>query len=115
MFRNYVLAPAVWHAQPIEFDWDIDRGELRGRDAQHLNELIAKIVAHGEFVSHPYPTSYKITNPLRRLDEMAVILGWYWKLSDDLAAAYPKTEEDDLIYEIDKDGREKVFEQQPIE
>ena len=89
MLRKYFLEAAVWHETPLEFEWDEETGELRGRDAKRVGELVAKITALGEIVSHPYPTSYDIRDPLHSRQEMAVILGSFWRLPADLAEAYP--------------------------
>lgn len=116
MYHSYKLDPNVWHAKPIEFEWDAAAGALRGKDAAQLVEMIDQALAAGEIVGHPYPTSFKIEDPYHRSAEMAVILGQYWKLPADLAAAYPKAEDDDdLIYEVGTDGVERVSEFQPLE
>lgn len=89
MLRKYFLEAAVWHETPLEFEWDEETGELCGRDAERVGELVAKIAAMGEIVSHPYPTTYEIRDPLRSRREMAVILGAFWRLPADLANEYP--------------------------
>lgn len=95
MFRSYKLIPAVWHKEALEFEWDQERGELRGKSADQIQTLIASAINSGDAIGHPYPTSFPISNPLHNIGEMAVILGTYWKLSPDLLEAYPEIPEDD--------------------
>ncbi|MBZ0104657.1 MAG: hypothetical protein K8H84_03410 [Sulfuricella denitrificans] len=109
MFRKYILKPAVWHRNPLEFEWDPESGEVRGADAGQVIAMAASAVKEGSVTGHPYPTSYDITDPLHNISEMAVLLGQDWMLSEDLASAYPEEEEaDDQIVMIDKDGVEHV-------
>lgn len=115
MFRNYKLLPSVWHETELDFEWNPETGEVRGRDAGRVTVLARQAADEGSVVGHPYPTSYEIKDPLHRPNEMAVVLGQFWKLPVDLALAYPKPEEDDLIYQIDSNGVEHVAEFQPIE
>ena len=95
MFSQYKLEPAVWHQHPLEFEWDVERGELRGRDADKVLRLIDSALKDGYVVGHPYPTSYDITDPLRKVSEMAVLLGQEWHLPDELSSAYPFRHDDD--------------------
>jgi hypothetical protein len=108
MFRSYTLQPAVWHQQPLEFEWDADSGEVKGAGAEKLLAMVAAAIKDGYVVGDPYPTSYSITDPLHNLGEMAAILGNDWKLPDDLAAAYPHIDDDDEIpVLIDESGSER--------
>ncbi|MFA6971648.1 MAG: hypothetical protein WC208_09645 [Gallionella sp.] len=95
MFHKYTLKPAVWHQQPLVFEWDAATGEIRGPDADKVLGMIASAIKEGSMTGHPYPTSYEITDPLHRPAEMAVLLGQYWILPDDLASAYPNPGTDD--------------------
>lgn len=107
MFRSYTLQPAVWHQQPLEFEWDSASGSVRGRDADRVREMASSAITAGHIVGHPYPTSYPITDPLRNLSDMAALLGNDWQLSDDLADAYPHIDDDDDIpVMVDKSGTE---------
>lgn len=115
MYHKHTLKPAVWHVNELEFEFDPDAAAVRGRDAGKILQLVDAAVKEGIVTGHPYPTSYEIKDPLHNLPEMAVLLGAYWRLDDELAAAYPKPDEDDLVYEIDPDGKEHIAAFQPLE
>jgi hypothetical protein len=89
MFRKFNLQPAVWHQQPLEFEWDAERGEVRGQDADKVRAMALSAVKGGYIVGHPYPTEYDITDPLRNVSEMAVLLGQEWHLPEELIGKYP--------------------------
>jgi hypothetical protein len=74
----------------LEFEWDPETGKLGGRDAEEVRIAAEEAKRAGYALGHPHPTSYRITDPLRRMGDMAVILGSLWRLSPELAAAYPK-------------------------
>lgn len=93
MFQSHKLEPLTVHDEPLEFEWDAERGELRGRDADRVRAMAAEAASLGEITGHPYPTAHVTRDPLRSLAEMAVVLGNYWRLSDGLAAAYPAQNE----------------------
>jgi hypothetical protein len=82
MFRKFSLKPSARHQQPLEFEWDAEKGELRGRDADKVRDMAALAQKEGYIVGHPYPTAYDITDPLRKASEMAsemaVLLGQEW-------------------------------------
>ncbi len=115
MYLEYNLKPAVWHEKPLEFSWDPEAGELRGRDAARVRDLAANAAKDGEVVTHPYPTTYAIRDPLHSPAEMAAILGQFWLLPSDLLAALHDQDEDDLLYEVEEDGSEHVSRIQPVE
>lgn len=115
MYHKHTLKPAVWHVEELEFELDTDAGAIRGRDARKVLQLVDAAIKEGGIVGHPYPTSYEIKDPLHDLSEMSVLLGVYWQLDDNLSAAYPKPDEDDLVYEIDSDGKEHIAAFQPLE
>ncbi len=102
MFRNYTLQPATAHDQPLEFEWNQETGELRGKSADIVAGMCRQAIREGWITGHPHPTDYEITDPLRRPVEMAVVLGQYWRLGGDLQAAYPNVPEEindpDLVY-----------------
>ncbi|MDD4928196.1 MAG: hypothetical protein PHP85_02835 [Gallionella sp.] len=105
MFHKYTLQPAAWHQKPLVFEWNAATGEVRGADADKLLGIVASAVNEGGMTGHPHPTSYDILDPLHRPSEMAVILGQYWILPDDLAAAYPiPVIDDEEFFVIDENG-----------
>ena len=97
MFHKYNLKPAVWHQNPLEFEWNAESGEVRGPDADKVLGLVASAMKEGSLIGHPYPTSFEISDPLHNAGEMAVLLGNDWMLPDDLASAYPKTTDDEDV------------------
>lgn len=90
MFRKFVLKPLTLHDPELEFEWDIDSGIVRGRDAEKVREIVTEANRAGTVTGHPYPTVFPVTDPLRNASEFALVLGQYWKLPEDLARAYPK-------------------------
>lgn len=82
MFRRFQLQPVTVHDQPLDFEWDGDTGEIRGPSATPVCDMLNDAVKQGYIVSHPYPTSYDITDPYHCAAELAVILGQYWRLDD---------------------------------
>lgn len=111
MFRKYTLQPAVWHQEPLEFEWDAESGEVRGTGAGKVLSLVVSAVKEGNIIGHPYPTSFEISDPLHNAGEMAVLLGNDWQLPADLNAAYPNAEgEYDVPVLIDEKGDEHPVE-----
>jgi hypothetical protein len=99
MFRSYLLQPATAHDQPLEFEWNPETGELRGKSADIIAGICRQAIREGWVTSHPYPTEYEITDPLRRPAEMAVVLGQYWWLDGDLPEKYPSQTDQMNIYD----------------
>jgi hypothetical protein len=97
MFRKLALKSSVWHKPDIAFEWDPDARQVRGADAQLVLEHVLDAVKAGAVTSHPYPTTYPVTNPLSEPREMAAVLGQYWILPEWLAAALPQPEPEDVI------------------
>ncbi|MDP1674414.1 MAG: hypothetical protein Q8L65_15050 [Burkholderiales bacterium] len=95
MFREIKLEPIVPHDGPLDFAWDSDTGTFSGRDADRVQALVDEANARGMVTGHPYPTVYDITDPARTPSELAVVLGRYWTLTGELAAAYPAIAADD--------------------
>lgn len=88
MLRNYALQP-LGAGGAIEFKWDPETGELAGRDAGRVEELIAEANQAGLVTGDPYPTPYAIEDPHRIPRDMALVLGQYWRLPEELRRAYP--------------------------
>lgn len=114
MFRSYTLLPLTGHSKPITFEWNQDTGEIRGASADFVKGMAEHARRVGTAVGHPYPTAHTVSDPLRSVSELAVVLGNDWVLSADLAAAYPQIETDDLITEIDQNGVEHPSEFRPL-
>ena len=113
MFRSYTLKPTTVHGKPISFEWNPETGETRGPNSALVENVADLALRSGELIGHPYPTAYPITDPLHLPSELAVVLGNDWILPDDLAAAYPRRDTDDLITEI-VDGVKHPTEFQPL-
>jgi hypothetical protein len=96
MFHKYTLQPLTVHDGPLEFEWDADSGELRGRDADQVRAMAAEAARMGTQVGHPMPTTHDTSDPLHNPAHMAVVLGHFWQVSGDLADAYPLIEYEDL-------------------
>lgn len=97
MYRKLALKSSVWHQPDISFEWDPEARKVQGQDSQRVLELILDAVKAGEVTSHPYPTTYRISNPLGEPAEMAAVLGQYWVLPEWLVAALPQFHEEDAI------------------
>lgn len=85
---HYELEPVVWHETPLVFDWDAETGDLSGLDARRVLERAQP----GEWVGcHPRPFAHRLgPEPLRSREDMAAILGEWWRLPADLAPFYPR-------------------------
>jgi len=92
---SFRLLPFNSTDNPVDFDIDFDTGEIGGKDAARVVSLCEAAIADGYVVGHPYPTSYDITNPFINIQELAVVLGQYWRLDGDLIDTYPKVESDE--------------------
>lgn len=95
MFREYRLSPWTPAGRELVFEWDADAGQLRGRDAAEVEQLISDATFAGEIVGDPHPTVYEINDPHHNAGEFALVLAQFWKLPPDLAAAYPKAPADE--------------------
>ncbi len=89
MFRTYSLEPLNGVGPALQFEWDPSTESVRGEGADYVRAVAAHAQQVGYMLGHPYPTPYSITNPLSTPAELAVILGNVWRLTEDLAAAYP--------------------------
>jgi len=101
MNRDLKLSPVSPAVSSLEFSWDAVAGRLSGRDAMTVQALVDAAKAEGEVTSHPMPTSYAITDPLRKPTQMAAILGQYWRLPADLAYLLRPDEEADEPSDIE--------------
>lgn len=97
---SFQLAPVSSSDIPLDFDINFETGDVGGRDAARVVGLCEAAMKDGCVVGHPYPTSYDITNPFINIQELAVVLGQYWRLDGKLIDAYPKAGSDDGISEI---------------
>lgn len=89
MFGSYTLQPATAHDAPLEFEWNPETGELRGKSEDIVAGMCRQAVRAGWITSHPYPTEYAIADPLHKPEEMAVVLGQYWRLEGLLQERHP--------------------------
>lgn len=90
MRRSYSLAPLNGVGPALVFEWDPVTGDVTGRDAGEVLGMADDAKRAGFWMGHPHPTAYPVFDPLRRPAELAVVLGNVYRLSEDLAAAYPK-------------------------
>jgi hypothetical protein len=91
----FLLVPLGSADIPIDFFIDFETGDVGGRDAARVVSLCEASMEDGYVVGHPYPTSYDITNPFINIQELALVLGQYWRLDGKLIDAYPKFESDE--------------------
>lgn len=91
----FLLVPLGSADIPIDFIIDFETGDVGGRDAARVVSLCEAAMEEGYVVGHPYPTSHDITNPFINIQELAVVLGQYWRLDGKLIDAYPKVESDE--------------------
>lgn len=89
MRRSYTLPPLNRSGRPLVFTWDPSTGEVSGEHGEFVATLAAEAVYRGYVTGHPHPTPYKVTDPLRKPGELAVLLGNLYHLTDDLRDAYP--------------------------
>ena len=94
MFRDYKLQPKRKRGHPIEFSIDFDTGEIRGRDAHFLTQVLRAVQLGGGTPIEPSPATWVVTDPLHNKTEFAAAIGFEWILDDDLEAAYPVIEDD---------------------
>lgn len=94
MYRKFTLQPQTPHDVELAFEWDTESGDLRGAGAEIVRNMCARALQIGHVNGHPYPTPFDIADPLHRPAEMAVLLGQFWQLDDELQQAYPKAEPD---------------------
>lgn len=80
--------------QALVFDWDEADGIVSGRDADWIRSVAGQLFVAG----HPHPISYELgPEPLKSRRDMAVIVGQFHMLPDDLAEHYPKAPEEDPL------------------
>ncbi len=85
--------PATIHDQTLVFTWDSDTGEVSGPDADWVRNRARQLT--GKVVGlHPLPMAYTLTDPLRDPEQMAVMIGEYHVLPDELRDFYPRAESD---------------------
>jgi len=89
MKKTFILTPNVPHESPIHFQRDFATSELTGIMQKTLT-LVEESKALGYVSIHPIPSGYDFTAPLTNPDQMAAVLGQYWKLSEYLLTVYPK-------------------------
>jgi hypothetical protein len=97
---SFQLVPLSSSDIPVDFDIDFETGDVGGRDAERVVRLCEAAMMDGFIVGHPYPTSYDITNPFIDIQELAVVLGQFWRLDGGLIDAYPKAESEEGSSEI---------------
>jgi hypothetical protein len=103
MHHRFALSPLARGFFPsLEFEIDLESGDLRGRDAEYVSDLLAEAAAAGQWISHPWPTVYDLQAPRHSLRELSIVLGAHWQLPVELARAHPVPPDDEsdlpLIY-----------------
>ena len=110
MKRDYCfLSPK--NAEEVEFTWDINTGELTGRDADMLITYIKYSRTEGSVTIHPWPTYCPIKkDPLFNMPEMAaVIYSMGFNLTEEFMAALdtirPGEDCEEAAWGIDAEGK----------
>ena len=75
--------------ETLQFSWDDESGEVTGRDAAYVISAANWAKERGSVTSHPWPSTYYVSDPLRSLSDMAVVLGCSWRLTDELERHHP--------------------------
>lgn len=96
--RHLQLEPVSPVLDSLDFKWDDETGELDGRDAARVRELVEGAIAEGWAPIEPGPSSFPITDPLHNLAELAAVLGARHRLPEWLREHYPavSSDEEDL-------------------
>jgi hypothetical protein len=69
-------------------DWNSATGDLSAPLADEVRELVEAAIEAGGVSGDPVPTFYRVTNPLRRPAELAVVLAERWAVPHALLPAY---------------------------
>lgn len=87
--------------------WDSDAGTVTGPDAEEVKRFLDSAVKSGFASLYPEPSSCEVSDPYRRPEEFAAVMGYLFHLPPDLQAVYPVVEEiDDTVYAVAEDGSE---------
>ena len=100
MFRSFALTPRAG-GRVVRFEIDLDTGDVRGEDAEMVEDLLDRAREAGEAIGDPHPTRYAISEPRRSLADLAVALGGLYVLPVDLARAHPRPPDDDESSDIE--------------
>ena len=93
MIRHIEAAPLTVHDKPISILWDDEAGTVSGDGAAYIKD----VAGWGECNTHPHPSSHRFSaQPLKSMEDMAVIVGYRHLLPDWLAAHYPAVEYDEI-------------------
>ncbi|HXG27270.1 MAG TPA: hypothetical protein VNJ47_00275 [Nevskiales bacterium] len=94
MIRQLDLEPFDARDPRLILSWDPETGEISGPGAAFVRGRMEG--SPDGFVScHPVPYYHPLSrDPLRSMTDMAAILGFEYKLPDDLQEHYPQPEED---------------------
>lgn len=99
MTRALKLEPIDPRDELLVIHWDKQAGTVTGPGARTILEFAQP---GKEVPVHPMPFGWRLgEEPLKSDTDMAAILGWCWKLPEDLRAAYPEPSDEfdpDVIY-----------------
>lgn len=77
--------------------YDSELGIVLGSLANVLSQMIDDALEDGYIVSHPYPTSYDILDPLHNPEELVLIISQRWHVPEALASYLPAIEPSDSM------------------
>ena len=90
--KRYRLRAITSHDNDLDFSWNPETGEVTGKSA----DIVKHIADWGGVPMHPYPATWDFSDsPLKSKTDMAAIIGFQWRLPEDLQSYYPKLENDD--------------------
>lgn len=91
MYRKFKLNAKTPHSgEVLEFEWDAATGSFRGSGAPEVARMIEHAIREGVVISDPYPSPYEITDPAHKAADLAVVLGQFWILPEELAREHPE-------------------------
>lgn len=88
MNRDFNLTPHG-AGKSLVFSWDDETGVVTGPDADYVVSTAQFAKERGSITSHPWPSTYYVTDPLHSLSDMAAVLGRSWHLTEELARHHP--------------------------
>lgn len=75
--------PPLGAGKGLQFTWDPATGVLSGRDAAFVLLAVQDALRDGTVTSHPWPTVYRVRDPLHSLPELAAIISQFCRLNDE--------------------------------
>lgn len=81
--------PAGW------IEWDQESGEISGPLADEVGGYLELAKIDGSVPIHPMPSEIPITDPTGDPKQFAAVIGYRYRLPDELRALYPQFDDDE--------------------